>query len=76
MRAAAVRITVRPPITARISVVLTGVGLGVLATSVYGSAKGWAIVIPVIAGSGGVAAALIIGAVAGLVPAIQALWSV
>lgn len=61
-----------------------GVGAGVLATAVYATVKGWAIVIPVIAWSGGIAAALVIGAVAGLVPAIraarlsptQALWSV
>jgi putative ABC transport system permease protein len=62
----------------------TGVGLGVACTAIYASVKGWAIVVPVIAWSGGIAAALLIGAVAGLVPAIraarlsptQALWSV
>lgn len=61
-----------------------GVGAGVLATAVYASVKGWAIVVPVLAWGGGIAAALVIGAVAGLVPAIraarlsptQALWSV
>lgn len=61
-----------------------GVGAGVLATAVYASVKGWAIVVPVLAWGGGIAAALVIGAVAGLVPAIRAarlsptraLWSV
>jgi len=62
----------------------TGVGLGVLSTSIYATVKGWAIVVPVLAWGGGLAAALVIGAIAGLVPAIraarlsptQALWSV
>ena len=49
-----------------------GVGLGALATAVYASAKGWAIVIPTSAWAGGFAAALLIGAVAGLLPAIRA----
>jgi hypothetical protein len=49
----------------------------------YARAKGWAIVIPAEAWAGGLAAALAIGAIAGLLPAIraarlsptQALWS-
>ncbi len=49
-----------------------GVCLGVLATAIYASAKGWAVVIPASAWAGGFAAALLIGAVAGLVPAIRA----
>jgi len=49
-----------------------GVGLGALATAVYASTKGWAIVIPASAWSGGLAAAILIGAVAGLLPAIRA----
>ena len=61
-----------------------GVGAGALATAIYASAKHWAIVIPTIAWSGGLAAALFIGAVAGLLPALRAarmsptraLWSV
>jgi putative ABC transport system permease protein len=49
-----------------------GVCLGALATAIYASAKGWAVVIPVSAWAGGFGAALLIGAVAGLVPAIRA----
>ncbi len=49
-----------------------GVGLGALATAIYAMTKGWAIVIPASAWAGGLAAALLIGAVAGLLPAIRA----
>jgi putative ABC transport system permease protein len=49
-----------------------GVGLGALATAVYATTKGWAIVIPASAWAGGFGAALLIGAVAGLLPAIRA----
>jgi putative ABC transport system permease protein len=49
-----------------------GVGAGVLATAIYASTKNWAIVIPAIALLGGIAAALVIGAIAGLLPAIRA----
>jgi putative ABC transport system permease protein len=49
-----------------------GVGAGALATAVYASTKHWAIVIPAIAWIGGITAALIIGAIAGLLPAIRA----
>jgi len=57
---------------------------GAAATAVYAHAKGWAIVIPPDAWAGGLGAALLIGALAGLLPAIraarlsptQALWSV
>jgi len=56
---------------------------GVAATAVYAHAKGWPVVIPAEAWAGGLGAALIIGAVAGLLPAIraarlsptQALWT-
>jgi putative ABC transport system permease protein len=56
---------------------------GAAATGVYAHAKGWAIVIPAEAWAGGLGAALLIGALAGLLPAIraarlsptQALWS-
>ena len=49
-----------------------GVALGALATALYATTKGWAIVIPASAWAGGFAAALLIGAVAGLLPAIRA----
>jgi putative ABC transport system permease protein len=60
-----------------------GVILGAASTAVYAHVKGWAIVIPPEAWAGGLAAALLIGAAAGLLPAIraarlsptQALWS-
>ena len=61
-----------------------GVGLGALSTAAYASAKHWAIVIPMLAWAGGLGAALLIGAVAGLLPALraarmsptEALWTV
>ncbi len=49
-----------------------GVAIGVLATVVYAHTKGWAVVIPTEAWAGGIAAAIAIGAVAGLMPAIRA----
>jgi len=49
-----------------------GVGLGALATAVYADTKGWAFVVPVSAWAGGFGAALAIGAIAGLLPAIRA----
>jgi putative ABC transport system permease protein len=39
---------------------------------VYASSKRWAVVIPVEAWSGGIASAILIGAVAGLMPAVRA----
>ncbi|MGD0198985.1 MAG: FtsX-like permease family protein [Solirubrobacteraceae bacterium] len=51
---------------------VAGVLAGVLATAIYASAKGWAVVIPPIAWGGGIAAAIAIGAIAGLLPAIRA----
>ena len=61
-----------------------GVALGAASTAVYAHTKHWATVIPTEAWAGGIAASLIIGAVAGLIPALraarlsptQALWSV
>ena len=61
-----------------------GVALGVASTAVYAHTKNWATVIPTEAWAGGSAASVIIGAVAGLIPALraarlsptQALWSV
>ena len=62
---------------------LVGVAFGVMSTSAYANAKGWATVVPPEAWLGGFAASLVIGAVAGLMPALraarmsptQALWS-
>jgi putative ABC transport system permease protein len=60
-----------------------GVALGAAATVVYAHIKNWATVIPTEAWAGGIAASLLIGAVAGLIPALraarlsptEALWS-
>ena len=49
-----------------------GVRAGAAATAVYASAKGWAVVIPVGAWPGGSASAILIGALAGLLPAVRA----
>ena len=45
---------------------------GAAATAIYAHAKGWPIVIPAEAWAGGLGAALVIGALAGLLPAIRA----
>jgi putative ABC transport system permease protein len=63
---------------------VAGVLIGGAATAIYASTKHWAIVIPPEAWAGGLGAALVIGAAAGLLPALraarlsptQALWSV
>jgi putative ABC transport system permease protein len=60
-----------------------GVGAGALCTAIYASAKHELVVIPALGWGGGIGAAIIIGAVAGLWPALragrmsptQALWS-
>jgi putative ABC transport system permease protein len=60
-----------------------GVVVGALATAIYARARDWATVIPPEAWGGGLAAAIIIGALAGLLPALraarlsptQALWT-
>jgi putative ABC transport system permease protein len=60
-----------------------GVGAGALATAIYASNKHELVVIPTLAWAGGIGAAVLIGAVAGLWPALraarmsptQALWS-
>ena len=49
-----------------------GVALGVFVTGLYANFKGWDILIPTLAWAGGLAAALGIGAVAGLYPAVRA----
>jgi putative ABC transport system permease protein len=61
-----------------------GVALGGASTAVYAHTKHWATIIPTEAWAGGLAASLIIGAAAGLIPALraarlsptQALWSI
>ena len=61
-----------------------GVALGVAATAIYAHGRGELVVIPADAWAGGLAAAVVIGALAGLLPAIraarlsptQALWSI
>jgi putative ABC transport system permease protein len=60
-----------------------GVVAGAAATAVYAHTKGWATVIPPVAWAGGLAATIVIGAAAGLWPALraarmpptQALWT-
>jgi len=49
-----------------------GIAAGIAATAVYAATKHWAIVIPTLAWAGGLGAALLIGALAGLLPAIRA----
>ncbi len=49
-----------------------GIAVGALATAIYATAKDWTIVVPTVAWAGGFGAALVIGAVAGLAPALRA----
>jgi len=49
-----------------------GVGLGAAATATYAHTHHWPTVIPPLAWAGGLASALLIGAIAGLLPAIRA----
>ncbi|GAA4618831.1 ABC transporter permease [Actinoallomurus liliacearum] len=49
-----------------------GVAAGVLATAVYAETKHWAIVVPLEAWTGGIGSAILIGALAGLLPALRA----
>ena len=51
---------------------VSGVVAGALATVIYAQAKHWAAVIPAQAWGGGIAASILIGALAGLVPALRA----
>jgi putative ABC transport system permease protein len=63
---------------------IAGIATGALATAIYAHTKGWATVIPPQAWAGGLAAAVLIGALAGLWPALraarlsptEALWSI
>jgi putative ABC transport system permease protein len=62
---------------------IAGLAAGALATAIYAHTKHWAVVIPTQAWAGGLAAAVLIGAAAGLWPALraarlsptQALWT-
>jgi putative ABC transport system permease protein len=62
---------------------VAGIITGAAATAIYAHGKGWAAIIPAGAWAGGLAAAIAIGALAGLLPAIraarlsptEALWS-
>jgi putative ABC transport system permease protein len=62
---------------------VVGVATGAAATAAYATTQHWSVVIPVQAWAGGLAAAVVIGTVAGLLPALraarmsptQALWS-
>jgi putative ABC transport system permease protein len=49
-----------------------GVAAGAAATAIYATIKHWAIIIPPLAWAGGLGAALAIGAIAGLLPALRA----
>ncbi|MDX6607121.1 MAG: putative transport system permease protein [Solirubrobacterales bacterium] len=49
-----------------------GVLTGALATLIYSSSRGWSTVIPAEAWAGGIAAAIAIGGIAGLLPAMRA----
>ena len=51
---------------------VAGVAAGALTTAIYANTKGWAVVIPVQAWAGGIGAAIVIGAIAGLLPALRA----
>ena len=60
-----------------------GTGIGILATVIYASLRGWMVDVPPAAWAGGLAATLVIGTGAGLLPALraarmsptEALWS-
>lgn len=51
---------------------LVGVAVGALATGYYAAARQWSVVIPPVAWAGGIASAVVIGAIAGLLPAVRA----
>jgi putative ABC transport system permease protein len=51
---------------------VVGVLAGAATTAVFASSKAWDVVIPVEAWTGGIASALLIGALAGLMPALRA----
>jgi len=51
---------------------VVGVATGSAATAIYASGKGWDVVVPPLAWGGGFVAAVVIGGVAGLMPAVRA----
>ncbi|MFI0448904.1 ABC transporter permease [Actinomadura sp. 6N118] len=51
---------------------VVGVAAGAVATAVYAGAKDWTVVIPAEAWAGGIGSAIVIGAIAGLMPALRA----
>jgi putative ABC transport system permease protein len=51
---------------------IVGIAAGTAATAVYAITKGWTVVVPPLAWGGGFGAALVIGLVAGLFPALRA----
>ena len=51
---------------------VTGVALGAIVTAVYARSQGWLVDVPVAALAGGAAAALAVGLIAGVSPAIRA----
>ena len=51
---------------------VVGVALGAAVTAAYAAGRSWSVVVPTLAMAGGLAAALAIGAVAGLYPAMRA----
>jgi putative ABC transport system permease protein len=51
---------------------VAGVALGSAVTAAYGSSQGWTVVVPWLGLAGGVTAALVIGALAGIYPAVRA----
>jgi putative ABC transport system permease protein len=51
---------------------MLGIGIGAAATAGYAATQGWIVVVPVLAVGGGVAIALLLGALAGLYPALRA----
>ena len=61
-----------------------GLAAGAATTAIYAHTRHWSTIIPTLAWAGGLAAALLIGALAGLLPALraarmsptQALWTV
>ena len=73
-----------PAVAAMVAVILAAAGCGgspsssnsgapgAAATFIYATAKGWGAVIPALAWGGGIGAAVAIGAIAGLVPALRA----